>query len=163
MSSLWTPGGERPVERQPQEGSQGPTAPASQGPPPSAPPGAGAELTEEEMRAQLDDLRQQLAEAPPEVVIANHAFGLFELAAVHLSLQPPQLEQARLAIDAFAALVEGLEGRLGEAEQQLRDGLAQLRMAFVQIRGSGGPESAGTGHGGPGNADSGGRSEGGTT
>jgi hypothetical protein len=148
MSSLWTPGGERPVGRQPQEASQGPgpgaAEPASQGPPPSAaPPGSGREPTEEEMRAQLDDLRQQLAEAPPEVVIANHAFGLFELAAVHLSMQPPQLEQARLAIDAFAALVEGLAGRLGDAELQLQEGLSQLRMAFVQIRGAGGAAPAG--------------------
>jgi hypothetical protein len=144
MSSLWTPGGERPVGRQSQEAAPGVAEPASQGPPPStappaaspaAPPGGGREPTEEEMRAQLDDLRQQLAEAPPEVVIANHAFGLFELAAVHLSMQPPQLEQARLAIDAFGALVEGLAGRLGDAEVQLQEGLSQLRMAFVQIRG----------------------------
>lgn len=85
------------------------------------------------MLAHLEELRQQLAEAPAEAVIANHAYGLFELAAVHLSLQPPQLAQARLAIDALAALVEGLEGRLGEAEPQLADGLTQLRNAFVEI------------------------------
>ncbi len=47
--------------------------------------------------------------------MANHAFGLFELAALHLSLQPPQLAQARLAIDALAALVDGLGERLGDA------------------------------------------------
>ena len=86
------------------------------------------------MLAHLEQMRQQLADAPAEVVVANHAYGLFELAAVHLSLRPPQLDQARLAIDALAALVEGLAGRLGEAEAQLEDGLAQLRMAFVQIR-----------------------------
>ena len=49
-------------------------------------------------------LRDELARTPAEVVVANHAFGLFELAALHLSLQPPQLPQARLAIDALAAL-----------------------------------------------------------
>jgi hypothetical protein len=81
----------------------------------------------------MEQLRQQLLHAPAEVVIANHAFGLFELAALHLSQQPPALDQARLAIDAFGALVEGLAGRLGESEKQLADGLAQLRMAFVQI------------------------------
>jgi hypothetical protein len=81
-------------------------------------------------------MQEQLANTPVEVVIANHAFGLFELAALHLSLQPPQLDQARLAIDALAALVEGLAGRLGEPEQQLKDGLAQLRMAYVQIKNS---------------------------
>jgi len=68
------------------------------------------------VRAHLNELREQLLAAPAEVVIANHAFGLFELAALHLSQQPPKLDQARLAIDAFGALVEGLTGRLAEAE-----------------------------------------------
>ena len=88
----------------------------------------------------MEELRQQLAEAPAEVVIANHCFGLFELAALHLSLQPPQLPQARLAIDAMAAVVEGLAGRLGDQEQQLKDALAQLRMAYVQLQGASTPE-----------------------
>jgi hypothetical protein len=81
----------------------------------------------------MEELRDQLARTPAEVVVANHAFGLFELAALHLSLQPPQLDQARLAIDALAALVDGLGSRLGDAGAQLSDGLSQLRMAFVQI------------------------------
>jgi hypothetical protein len=84
-------------------------------------------------------MQEQLAQTPAEVVIANHAFGLFELAALHLSRQPPNLDQARLAIDALGALVEGLVGQLGEQEEQLREGLSQLRMAFVQIKSSTGP------------------------
>lgn len=79
-------------------------------------------------------LQQQLAETPAAAVVANHCFGLFELAALHLSLHPPTLSEASLAIDALAALVEGLAGRLGEPEPQLKQGLAQLRLAFVQIR-----------------------------
>jgi hypothetical protein len=123
MSSLWTPGGERPIgpETEPK------TATAS---------GDSQAPTEEELSEQLARMQEQLAKTPVEVVVANHAFGLFELAALHLSLQPPQLDQARLAIDALAALVEGLAGRLGEPEQQLKDGLAQLRMAYVQIKNS---------------------------
>jgi hypothetical protein len=81
--------------------------------------------------AQLQD---QLARTPAEVVVANHAFGLFELAALHLSLRPAQLDQARTAIDALSALLDGMAGRLGDAEPQLAEGLAQLRLAFVQIR-----------------------------
>jgi hypothetical protein len=81
----------------------------------------------------MEELRDRLAQTPAEVVVANHAFGLFELAALHLSLQPPQLDQARLAIDALAALVDGLGSRLGDATPQLSDGLGQLRMAYVQI------------------------------
>jgi hypothetical protein len=67
------------------------------------------------------------------VVVANHAFGLFELAALHLSLEQPQLDEARLAIDALAALVDGLGERLGDPAQELSAGLAQLRLAYVQI------------------------------
>ncbi len=81
-------------------------------------------------------MRAELANSPVEVVVANHCYGLFELAAVYLSQQPPLLSQARLAIDALASLVTGLEGRLGEAEEPLKDGLSQLRLAYVQIDGA---------------------------
>ena len=81
-------------------------------------------------------MRAELANSPVEVVVANHCYGLFELAAVYLSQQPPLLGQARLAIDALGCLVDGLEGRLGEAEDQLKDGLSQLRLAYVQIDGA---------------------------
>jgi hypothetical protein len=84
----------------------------------------------------MAELRDQLARTPAEVVVANHAFGLFELAALHLSLDPPQLDQARLAIDALAALVEGLGDRLGDHGRELTSGLSQLRMAYVQIQGA---------------------------
>ncbi len=128
MSSLWTPDGERPVGREP--------SPASQAPPPGPFGGEEDDLDQEALQAQMAELQQRLAETPVEIVIANHAFGLFELAALHLSTAPPSLDQAQLAIDAMGALVEGMEGRLGEGEQQLRDGLAQLRLAFVQVKAS---------------------------
>ena len=127
MSTIWTPGGERPV------GRPEPAAPAA---PPTSPAGSeGEELSDEELQARMEQLREQLAHTPAELVVANHCYGLFELAALHLSLQPPQLDQAALAIDALGLLAEGLAGRLGEQEQQIREALAQLRMAFVQIKG----------------------------
>jgi hypothetical protein len=85
------------------------------------------------LAAQLDELRSQLVNTPADVVVANHAYGLFELAAIHLSQQPPNLEEARLAVDALGALVSGLAGRLGEAEPSLNDALAQIRLTYVQI------------------------------
>jgi hypothetical protein len=85
-------------------------------------------------RAEVEELRRQLAEAPAEDLVANHAYGLFELAAIHLSSNPPNLEAARLAIDAMGALIEKLEGRLGEHERSLADGLAQIRLAWVQMQ-----------------------------
>jgi Domain of unknown function (DUF1844) len=120
VSSLWTPDGEHRVD----EGG---------GPGDGDIPGDGDEA---ELAARLDELRRQLVSSPAEVVVANHAYGLFELAAIHLSQQPPGLAQARLAIDALGAVVEGLAGRLGEAETSLVDALAQIRLAYVQITGA---------------------------
>ena len=82
----------------------------------------------------MAQLRDQLSRTPAEVVVANHAYGLFELAALHLSLEEPQLEQARLAIDALGCLVEGLGSRLGEPAEELNAALGQLRLAFVQVQ-----------------------------
>ena len=140
MSSLWTPGGEHPVGdadagQQPQ---QAPSPGAPSGAPDDADPLAGLSPEEreraEEMAAQMADVQRQLLEAPPETVVANHAMGLYELAALHLSQQQPDFVQATLAIDALAAVVEGLSGRLDEAEPTLNEALAQLRMAFVQLK-----------------------------
>ncbi len=87
----------------------------------------------EELAQQLAEAREQIANTPASVVVGNHAMGLYELGAIHLSQQPPNLEEARLAIDALGALVEGLEGRLGEHEATLNEALHQIRMAFVQV------------------------------
>ncbi len=135
MSSIWTPGGERPV-------SPKPTAPepAEASPSPGA-TGDRGELSPEQqaqLEAELAAMQEEVAATPASVVIANHAVGLFQLAAIHLNRQPPNLAEGRLAIDAMAALVEGMAGRLGDEEQPLRDGLAQLRMAFVQLNAAGG-------------------------
>ena len=134
MSTLWTPGGEVPVD----DGRGRSATPPPQGAPDQVEdPLAG--LSDEE-RAQAEELAQQLAEAreqiantPASVVVGNHAMGLYELGAIHLSQQPPNLEESRLAIDALGAVVEGLEGRLGEHEATLKDALHQIRMAFVQV------------------------------
>jgi hypothetical protein len=137
MSTLWTPDGERPIRRDPPQGDA------------RRAPAAGRQdeaLTDEEVAAQLAQMEEDLARTPAEVVVANHAFGLFQLAALHLSRQPPQLDQARTAIDALSALVEGMTGRLGEHEPELTDGLGQLRLAFVRHRAAAG---AGAGAGEP--------------
>lgn len=86
------------------------------------------------MRQHMAELRDRLASTPAEVVVANHAYGLFELAALHLSLERPQLAEARLAIDALGYLVDGLGDRMGEQAAELETALAQLRLAFVQVQ-----------------------------
>ncbi len=81
----------------------------------------------------IEELRSQLAAADPAVIVANHCYGLFELAAVYLSSQPPKATEAQVAIDALAAIVETLGDRLGEASGPLSDALAQIRLAWVQL------------------------------
>ncbi len=128
MSSLWTPSGEHfPNKEQP----AGAGRPASQ--PAQA---AGAEPSPEEAQAAVEAMRAQLAETPAEVVVANHCYGLFELAAIYLSQSPPMLFQARLAIDGLGHLLEGLQGRLGEAEPALLESLSQLRLVYVRLEGA---------------------------
>lgn len=96
-----------------------------------------------EIEAAMAEARTRLAEVPAEVVVVNHVMGLYELAAIHLSFDTPDLVSASLAIDAVAALVEGLGDRLGDDSQTMRDALANIRMAFVGVK-------ARTGQSGPG-------------
>ena len=136
MSSLWTPGGEHPVDR-PSSGAGAGTPPGAGGAgQPGEPAGPFDPADDPEVAARVAAMQEELASAPVEVVVANHCYGLFELAAVYLSHQPALLPQARLAIDALGVLLDGLTGRLGEAEAQLKDGLSQLRLAYVQIDGA---------------------------
>lgn len=129
--SLWTPDGERPVAR---DAGPAPTPSGTSDLPPEY-----ADLTPEELerlgqvQAEMEEVRQSLLEAPASVVVANHAMGIYELAAIHLTAPEPKLPEAVLAIDALAALVEGLEGRLGEADPTLQGALAQLRAAYLEV------------------------------
>lgn len=138
VSSLWTPGGEHRVPR----------APAEPSPPPTSAPGAAPfgvdDLDEEdltaEQRAHLEAaaeevaaIRAELAQAPPELVVANHVMGLYELAAIHLSQQTPNLAAAKLAIDALGAVLDACRGRLGENEALLADARSQIQIAFVSV------------------------------
>ena len=144
MSSLWTPAGEHFPKKEGNDAAPPPNDPKGDTDVTQASP--EAPLTEEQAAAQaeVDAMRAQLAHTPAEVVVANHCYGLFELAAIYLSQTPPMLFQARLAIDGLGALLQGLEGRLGEAEPALLESLSQLRLAYVSLEGveSTGAESA---------------------
>lgn len=141
--SLWTPSGEHPVDRP----GRSSTPPA--GPPRSAPPSGAAaagpegpdldDLTPEEraqveaMTQQVEDARRQLLAAPAGPVVGQQSLQFYELAALHLSEPEPRLEDARVAIDALAAVVETLGPRLGPAETPLRQALDQVRIAYVEV------------------------------
>lgn len=126
MSSLWTPGGEHQIPREGEPPAGRPAAPPTPPPGDGGPPPGAADQ-------EMAEIAAQLLAAPVEDVIANHCFGLFELAALHLSQQPPNLEAARGAIDAMGLLVDGLAGRLGVHQATLTEGLNQLRLAWVKI------------------------------
>ncbi|GIS56031.1 MAG: hypothetical protein Ct9H90mP30_7160 [Actinomycetota bacterium] len=44
-------------------------------------------------------------------------YGDYELAAIHLSSDVPNLSEAKVAIDAMSGIVASLVGRLGENEK----------------------------------------------
>jgi hypothetical protein len=156
--SLWTPGGEVPVNRD----RGGPSEPTPSGP--GAPGGpetaidrsalsdevlaeaaAAAGIDLESLsppeRAQLEEMLMEMAEAqarlagtPAAEVLLNHLGGFYELARIHLSQDPPHFDEASLAIDALAAVLDAVEDRLGPDGAALRDAQGQLQMAFVQLR-----------------------------
>ena len=137
MSTLWTPSGEHQPAGGPPPGPGGDGAPPSD---PSGPP--GDDPSPEEIEA-LREVHARLIATPVEDVIANHALGLWQVALVHLGVitppddtgtpAAPDLASAGLAIDAMAALVDGLGPRLGVHEQVLHDALTQAQMLFVEV------------------------------
>ncbi len=147
MSSLWTPDGEHEVPRDPE------TEPAAAGDQSTPDPTLDDAITSvlpvgmnlddltpeqreraEETVREMVDTQTRLLEADAESIVANHAMGLYELGALHLSQHEPDLKQASVAIDALSGIVDGLSGRLGEAEPTLKDALSQLRLGFVQVK-----------------------------
>jgi hypothetical protein len=136
--SLWTPGGEVPVNRDP---SPDPAPdPRAQGAAGLAGGPSLDDLSPEEraqaeaMIREMAQVQQQIAETPGAQLVANHAMGLYELAAIKLSQQPPQYSDAQLAIDALSALLEAVADRLGADSGPLRQGLSQLQLAFVELK-----------------------------
>ncbi len=88
----------------------------------------------EAIAKELSDARERLLEASVADVVVNHAIGLYELAAIHLTAEKPNFDETRLAIDALKALVVSLKDRLGEGESMLIEALSSLQMGFVQRR-----------------------------
>jgi hypothetical protein len=133
--SLWTPGGEVPIERNPRS-----TESSS---PDGFDPFDGRDLEDlspaerqqvEAMIAEMAEAQRQVLAAPAAVVVANHAMGLFQLAALHLKQPEPDFDAARLAIDTMAGLLEAAGDRLGDDGATLAEGVLELQRAFVARR-----------------------------
>lgn len=143
MSTLWTPGGEVPVDRNPPPPDAGPAEDPGSGEKAGAGAAAKADLDDlspeereqaEQMIRDMAEARERLLSAPAAAVVANHGMGLYELAALHLTQQPPNFSEAVVAIDAMGAVTGALAGRLGDAEATLNDALGQIRKAYVQLK-----------------------------
>lgn len=128
MGTIWTPGGERPVRREGEDGAPG-------GPPPPRPgvEGAEGEPSPEEMEQMMAQMQAQLLETPAAVIARDHAATFHQLAVLHLSQDPPQFSEAAVAIDSMGALVNGLGQRMADNDK-LEEALDQLRAAFVQLK-----------------------------
>ena len=127
MSSFWTPSGEHEVPGDTGESNdQEQVFPESEG-------AQVAPETAAAMEQQLREAQEQLLSVPAGQIVANHVIGLFELAALHLRVDPPNLEEARLPIDAMGILVEQLGDQLPE-HQTLSAALHQIRLAFVEVQ-----------------------------
>lgn len=161
--SLWTPRGEHKVPRdssgrEPSDGAEQDLAGAAQGSAPqashvgSADAGSADALgpdpyehldgvdpqaldpeVREELEAQMAEVRQRILDTPVEAMIVQHVIGLFEIAAIHLNAENPDLAAARLAIDAMDGALSATEGRLSDAEEAMQSMLHQARMAYVQV------------------------------
>ena len=127
MSSFWTPSGEHEISRD-----------SGDAPPPHPVPDFNGETdidpeTSAAMEQQLREAQEQLLSVPAGQIVANHVIGLFELAALHLRVDPPNLDEARLPIDAMGVLVEQLGDQLPE-HQTLAAALHQIRLAYVEVQ-----------------------------
>ena len=127
MSSFWTPSGEHEVPNEDNGGGAFDPQVSGVGDPEMDPETAAA------MEQQLREAQEQLLSVPAGQIVANHVIGLFELAALHLRVDPPNLDEARLPIDAMGILVEQLGDQLPE-HQTLAAALHQIRLAFVEVQ-----------------------------
>jgi hypothetical protein len=132
--SLWTPGGEVPVDRnrQPEATTTDEGVSGRVGGPSLDDLSPEERAQAEQMIAEMAEVQRQVLEAPAAQVITNHVAGFYELAALHLSQEKPRFDEAQLAIDAMAAVVDAVGDRMGDNAEPLRGALNQLQMAFVQ-------------------------------
>ena len=118
MSGLWTPSGEGGGTNQVE-------------------PEAEAAEDEAALAEELRRVRAEIAHTPAVDIVANHAIGLWQLALLHLTPEegePLRLDEAAIALDAMGGVVDALGDRLGDHAAPLRDALAQLRLAFVDVQ-----------------------------
>jgi hypothetical protein len=83
-----------------------------------------------EQEAEMQRLAQEIAQRPSLDWVVNTALTLVNVAGTKIEMG--QVPDAQLAIDALAGMLQSAGGRLGSAEQPLRQALAELQLSFAQ-------------------------------
>ena len=124
-------GGHQPSRPAPSTPPAPETPPAQEpAPPPQQEEAGGEAIWTPEEEAAARQMAQEIAERPGLDWVVNSAVSLANIAATKLQLGDPA--DAQICIDALAGLLDGLAGRLADAEAPLRQTLAQLQMAYAQ-------------------------------
>ena len=145
MSSLWTPGGERPVppSAAPPDELDELDGDVTGDPLRAAAAAIGVDLdslTDDErtqLQAELAEMmrvRREVAATPAAEMLANYLMRFFDLATIYLESEPPAFAEAATVIEAFRSVLDGLGERLGEHQPMLTEALGQLQMVFVQVK-----------------------------
>jgi len=149
MSSLWTPDGERPVNRSAPAGAATPADPdragvGAEGDPLKAAAAAlgldidsmsaGDRAQLEAELAEMMQVRREVAATPAAEMLTNYLMRFFDLATIYLQSDPPAFADSATVIEAFRCVLDGVGDRLGENEPLLREALGQAQMVFVQVK-----------------------------
>ena len=146
MSSLWTPDGERPVNRStPADAAPAASADGDAAGDPlraaAAALGLDIDSMSAEDRTQLEvelaemmQVRREVAATPAAEMLTNYLMRFFDLATIYLQSDPPAFADSATVIEAFRCVLDGVGDRLGENEPLLREALGQAQMVFVQVK-----------------------------
>lgn len=93
---------------------------------------AGADPTEEELRAQYEE---QIRQVRVQDLVLQSAVSILQLSARRIAKEDERdLEQARIGIDAANAMIDHVPG---ETQGELRQAVSELKMLFAQHAGGG--------------------------
>ena len=105
-------------------------------------PSQEPQLTDEEMRAALEE---ELKRVRVEQVVTEATVSILNVAVLRAGLVPGSEgevdpAQVRMGIEAVRALLPQVEPMLGPDARQIRDAVSRLQMEYARLAGAGGPE-----------------------
>ncbi len=106
---------------------------------------AGGQMSEEELRAELERQfrRQRVPDLIKQYMVSLSTLAYVKMGVAEEDREVKDLEQARLAIDSFKALLDSVGERLESQDRQaLAGALASMQITFAKVA-EGGGEAAG--------------------